>query len=110
MKIRVLQVTPEEEQIPIGPYVRAVGDISESPLIPNANRGRGQGRGGDRGRRRGRGSVKAPITALSGQGNSGSHRGRGRGLGRWKGRASNIITREEFADEILGQFKPHCQM
>nr|KAJ0207852.1 hypothetical protein LSAT_V11C500228720 [Lactuca sativa] len=93
---RFTRVTPKEEHIPIGAYVRALGDVPEAPLIPNASRGRGQGRG--RGRGGGRGAVTTPIPIQSDNGSSGSHCGRGRGRGR--GRAENTITREELADEI----------
>ncbi|XP_052622738.1 uncharacterized protein LOC128128017 [Lactuca sativa] len=95
---RFTRVTPEEERIPIGAYVRAPGDVPETPLNPNASRGWDQGRG--RGRGRARGAVTAPIPVQSAHGSSGSHRDRGRGRGRGRGRAANTITREELADEI----------
>nr|KAJ0208383.1 hypothetical protein LSAT_V11C500276030 [Lactuca sativa] len=98
---RFTRVTPEEERIPIGAYVRAPGDVPEIPLIPNASRGRGQER--DRGRGRGRGAVTAPIHVQSAHGSSGSHRGQGRGRG--KGRTTNKITREELADEIAREIR-----
>ncbi|CAI9261344.1 unnamed protein product [Lactuca saligna] len=50
---RFTRVTPEDECIPIRAYVRALGDVPETPLNPNATHG-----------------------------SSGSHRGRGRGHGR----------------------------
>nr|KAJ0201894.1 hypothetical protein LSAT_V11C600326700 [Lactuca sativa] len=93
---RFARVTPEEERILIGAYVRAPGDVPETPVIPNASCGQGQGRG--RGRGRGRGAVTTPIPIQSAHGSSGSHRGRGRGHGR--GRVANTITRKELADEI----------
>ncbi|CAI9302441.1 unnamed protein product [Lactuca saligna] len=77
---RFTRVTPEDEQIPIGAYVRAPGDVPETPLIPNASRGRGQGR--VRGRGGGRGAVTTSIPAQSAHGSFRSHHGRGRGLGR----------------------------
>nr|KAJ0216260.1 hypothetical protein LSAT_V11C300142470 [Lactuca sativa] len=93
---RFARVTPEEERIPIGAYVRAPGDVPETPLIPNASRGRDQGRCRVRGR--GRGAVTTSIPVQSAHDSSGSHRGRGRGRGRV--RAANTITREELADKI----------
>ncbi|CAI9268434.1 unnamed protein product [Lactuca saligna] len=93
---RFIRVTPEEERIPIGAYVRALGDVLETPLITNASCGWGQGRG--RGRGRGRGAVTAPIPVQSAHGSSGSHCGQGRGHKR--GHAENTITRDELADEI----------
>nr|KAJ0192261.1 hypothetical protein LSAT_V11C800426920 [Lactuca sativa] len=93
---RFTRVTPEEERIPIGAYVRAPGDVPKAPLIPNASHGRGQGRGRVRGR--GRGAITTPIPIQSAHGSPGSHRGRSQGRGR--GRTAHTITREELADEI----------
>ena len=94
---RFYRVIPEEERIPVGVYVRAPRDVPEITLIPNASCGRDQGRGGGRGRGRGRGAVTALIAAPFDQGSSDSHRGQGRG--RERGHATNMITREELADE-----------
>nr|KAJ0226749.1 hypothetical protein LSAT_V11C100047230 [Lactuca sativa] len=98
---RFSRVTSDEERIPVGVYVRAPGDVSEPPMIPNTSRGRGQGRGEGRGMGRGRGVVTTPIPTQSDHGSSRSHCGRGRDRGR--GRATNMITREELADEIAQQ-------
>nr|KAJ0210122.1 hypothetical protein LSAT_V11C400222870 [Lactuca sativa] len=87
---RFTRVTPEEERIPIGAYVRAPGDVPETPLNPNTSHGQGQGRG--RGRGRGRGDVTTLIPVQSAHGIRIPPRSRGR--------AANTITREELADEI----------
>ncbi|KAL4591616.1 hypothetical protein LXL04_004585 [Taraxacum kok-saghyz] len=74
------------------------GGVPETPLIPTVGRGRGQRRGTGRGRGRGRGATTAPAAAPSGHGSSNSNHIRAQGHG--QGGTTNVVTREELANEI----------
>ncbi|KAL4578914.1 hypothetical protein LXL04_015046 [Taraxacum kok-saghyz] len=72
--------------------------VPETPLIPTVGRGRGQRRGTGRGRGRGRGATTTPVAAPSGHGSSNSNRMRAQGHG--QGHTTNVVTRDELANEI----------
>ncbi|KAL4592790.1 hypothetical protein LXL04_005795 [Taraxacum kok-saghyz] len=72
--------------------------VPETPLIPIVGRGRVQKRGTGRGRGRGRGATTAPVAAPSGHRSSNSNRMRAQGHG--QGHTTNVVTREELANEI----------
>ncbi|KAL4573129.1 hypothetical protein LXL04_019924 [Taraxacum kok-saghyz] len=74
------------------------GGVPENPLIPTVGRGRGQRRGIGRGRGRGRGATTALVDAPSGHESSNSNRMHAQGHG--QGHTTNVVTREELANEI----------
>ncbi|KAL4584940.1 hypothetical protein LXL04_009553 [Taraxacum kok-saghyz] len=87
--------------VPVVPPVgrgRGQGGVPKTPLIPTVGRGRGQRRGTGRGRGRARGATTAPAAAPSGHGSSNSNRIRAQGHG--QGGTTNVVTREELANEI----------